>query len=105
VTNSATALTVPCIHLYVKQSCHHFVVLVKLYSEYNAAIKHLFNFLIFCIAKVISSSVGITSPPLSNSKALFGTAPALENLVELVKQVIRCSRKSWSWSCKPLEDI
>jgi hypothetical protein len=32
----------------------------------------------------------------TNIKSLFGTTPALENLVELVEQVIRCSRKSWS---------
>jgi hypothetical protein len=32
-------------------------------------------------------------------------APGLANLVELVEQVIRCFRKSLSWSSKTLEDI
>jgi hypothetical protein len=35
----------------------------------------------------------------------FGITLALGNLVELVEQVIRCSKISWSWSCKPLKDI
>jgi hypothetical protein len=39
------------------------------------------------------------------TRALFGIAPTPKNFVELVEQVIRCSRKSWSWSYKPLEDI
>jgi hypothetical protein len=30
------------------------------------------------------------------SLTLFGIAPAPENLVELVEQIIRCSKKSWS---------
>lgn len=36
---------------------------------------------------------------------LFRTAQALENLEGLVKQVTRCSKKLWSWNCKPLEYI
>jgi hypothetical protein len=36
---------------------------------------------------------------------MFGIASSPENLVELVERVITCSKKSWSWSCKPLEDI
>jgi hypothetical protein len=34
--------------------------------------------------------------PIIPFKTLFGTAPAPRNLVELVEQVIRCSKKSWS---------
>jgi hypothetical protein len=32
-------------------------------------------------------------------------APAPENLVEFLEQVISCYRKSWSWSYEPLEKV
>jgi hypothetical protein len=36
------------------------------------------------------------------NKAIFEIAPAPGNLVEFVEQVIKCSRKSRSWSYKSL---
>lgn len=44
----------------------------------------------------LQQEAGAAEEPSQTGTTLFVTAPAQKNLVELVKYVIMCSRKSWS---------
>lgn len=72
MTNFAAALTVLCTHFCLSNNLVIIFLVPVKFTDYNAAIKYLFNFLIISLyLKVISLTVTIVLPPLSNPNLIM----------------------------------